>query len=176
MKTARLILVPTLLMLIAVSLMAQEKSKRKRAKLTPMTQAMMRMARMWETLKELDLTEEQDAKLKGIRDETAPKMKVVMDKLGEIATEDQKKAVEAAAKKAKEDGKKGPAFFAAIQSAVDLTDEQREQMDKLVPEIQAVQRQMMKSITSMLTPEQKEKMKQLRSPRKKKAKKAKKAD
>ena len=174
MRTARLILVPTLAMLICVSLMAQEKSKRKRVKLAPMTQAMMRMAKMWETLKELDLTEEQDAKLKGIRDETAPKMKAIMDKLGQIVTEEQKKAVEAAAKKAKEDGKKGPAFFAAVQSAVDLTDEQQEKMNKLVPEIQAVQRQMMKSITSMLTPEQKEKMKQLRAPRRKKE--AKKAD
>ena len=172
MRTARLILVLTLAMLISASLMAQEKPKRKRVKLAPMTQAMMRMARTWEILKELDLTEEQDAKLKGIRDETAPKMKVIMDKLSKIVTEEQKKAVEAAAKKAKEDGKKGPAFFAAIQAAVDLTDEQQEKMNKLVPEIKAVQRQMMKSITSMLTPEQKEKMKQLRGPRKKKAKKA----
>jgi len=172
MRTARLIFVPTFAMLMGVSLMAQEKSKQERVELTPMTQAMMRMARMWETLKELNLTEEQDAKLKGIRDETAPKMKVIMDKLGEIVTEEQKKAVEAAAKKAKEDGKTGPAFFAAIQSAVDLTDEQQQKMNKLVPEVQAVQRQMMKSITSMLTPEQKEKMKQLRGPRTKKAKKA----
>ena len=45
-------------------------------------------------------------------------------------------------------------------------------MDKVAPEIQAVQRQMMKAITGMLTPEQKEKMKQMRSARKKKAKKA----
>jgi Spy/CpxP family protein refolding chaperone len=172
MRTARLILVPTLAMLIGVSLTAQEKSERKRVKLTPMTQAMMRMAKMWETLKELDLTEDQDAKLKGIRDETAPKMKAIMDKLGEIVTDEQKKAVEAAAKKAREDGKTGPAFFAAVQSAVDLTDEQQQKMNKLTPEVQAVQRQMMKSITSMLTPEQKEKMKQLLGRRKKKAKKA----
>ena len=172
MKTARLILVPTLAIVIGVPLMAQEKSKRKRIELTPMTRAMMRMARMWETLKELDLTEEQDAKLKGIRDETAPKMKAIMDKIGEIVTDEQRKAVEAAAKKAKEDGKKGPAFFAAVQSAVKLTDEQQEKMNKLAPEIQAVQRQMMKGITSMLTPEQKEKMKQLRAPRKKKVVKA----
>ena len=91
-----------------------------------------------------------------------------------VAKKTTKKAApkkKAAAKKAKEDGKKGPAFFAAVQSAIDLTDEQQKKMNKLVPEIRAVQRQMMKSITSMLTPAQKEKMKQLRRPRKKKAKK-----
>jgi hypothetical protein len=158
-------------MLMSAPLMAQEKSKRKRVKLTPMTQAMMQMARMWETLQELDLSEEQDAKLEGIRAETAPKMKVVMDKIGEIVTEEQKKAVEAAAEKAREDGKKGPEFFAAVQSAIELTDEQQEKMNRLVPEVRAVQRQMMKSIANMLTPAQKEKMKQLRAPRKKKAKK-----
>jgi len=172
MGTVRLILVTTVALAIAVPLMAQEKPKRKPAKLSPMAQAMMRMMNLGETLKALDLTDEQQEKLKGIREESGPKMKEIMEKMGEIVTEEQKKAFADAAKKAKEEGKKGRAFFVAVQSAGDLTDEQKEKLDKLAPEIQGVQRKMMKSIMGILTPEQKEKMKQKRGPRKKKAKKA----
>ena len=172
MRTARLILVTSVALAIAVPLMAQEKPKRKPAKLSPTAQAMMRMMNLWETLKGLDLTDEQQEKLKGIRDESGPKMKEIMEKMGEIVTEEQKKAFQDAAKKAKQEGKKARAFFVAVQSAGDLTDEQKEKLDKLAPEIQGVQRKMMKSIMGILTPEQKEMMKQKRGPRKKKAKKA----
>ncbi|MBC8869086.1 MAG: hypothetical protein H8E44_06695 [Planctomycetes bacterium] len=172
MRTARLILVTTVALAIAIPLMAQEKPKRKPVKLAPIAEAMLRMMNLGETLKSLELTDEQQEKLKAIREETGPAMKEIMEKMGEIVTEEQKKAFEDAAKKAKEEGKKGRAFFAAVQSAAELTDEQQEKMDKLAPEIQAVQRKMMKSIMGILTPEQKEKMKQKRAPRKKKVKEA----
>jgi Spy/CpxP family protein refolding chaperone len=172
MRIERIILATVVALLIAIPAMAQDKPKRKPVKLSPTAQAMMRMAKLWETLKQLDLSAEQEEKLKEIRDETAPKMKPIMDKMGAIVTEEQKKAFEEAAKKAREEGKKGRDFFLAVQSAAELTDEQKEKLNKVVPEIRDVHRQMMKSIMGMLTPEQKEKMKQMRSAKKKKAKKA----
>lgn len=171
MSTVRFMLMTIATLLITVPAMAQEKPKRKPAKLRPTSQAMLRMMKLGETLKQLDLTDEQKQKLKKIHEETGPKMKGILDKVNEILTEEQSTAAKEAAKKAMEAGKKGRDFVLAIQSSIQLTDEQQAKMDKVAPEIQAVQRQMMKAIAGMLTPEQKEKMKQLRSPRKKKSKK-----
>jgi len=165
-------LVTTVLLSIAISALAQEKPKRKPVKLSPTAQVMMRMAKLWENLKELDLTVEQEEKLKEIRDESGPKMDAIMDKMKSILTEEQVQTAESAAKEAKEAGKKGRDFFVAVQSSIELTDEQKERTDKVAPEIRAVQRQMMKSIMSMLTPEQQEKMKKRRPAKKKKSKKA----
>jgi len=165
-------LVTVVALLIAIPAMAQEKPKRKPVKLSPTSQAMMRMMKLGETLKQLDLTDEQKQKLKEIREEAGPKMKEILDKVNEILTEEQSTAAKEAAKKAMEAGEKGRDFFLAVQTSIQLTDEQQEKMDKVAPEIQAVQRKMMKAITGMLTPEQKEKMKQMRSAKKKKAKKA----
>jgi len=165
-------LIATVVLSIVVSALAQEKPKRKPVKLAATTQAMMRMSKMWSNLKKLGLTDEQDAKLAGIRDETAPKMKEVMDKIKAILTEEQAQTATDAAKEAKEAGKTGRDFFAAVQASIELSDEQQEKMDKIAPEVRAVQRQMMKSLMGILTPEQQEKMKKLRSAGKKKGKKA----
>jgi len=158
--------------MIAVPAMAQEKPKRKPVKLASTTQAMMRMMKLGETLKQLDLTDEQKQKLKAIHQETGPKMEEIFEKMKGILTKEQSTAAEEAAKKAKEGGKKGRDFFVAVQSSIELTDEQQKKMDKVAPEIQAVQRKVMKAVMEILTPEQKEKMKQMRPVRKKKTKKA----
>jgi hypothetical protein len=60
----------------------------------------------------------------------------------------------------------------AVQSSIELTDEQKQKLDEVAPDIRAVQRQMMKGLTGILTPEQQEKLKQKRSRGKKKSKKA----
>lgn len=172
MRTVRFMLVATVALLIAVPATAQDKPKRKPTKLSAAAQAMLRMSQLWENLKKLELTGEQKEKLKAIHEETGPKMKAILEKMKGIVTEEQRAAVEEAAKKAKEAGKEGRALFVAVESSIQLTDEQKEKLDKVAPEIRAVQRQMMKGIMGILTPEQQEKMKKMRPTRKKKAKKA----
>ena len=59
----------------------------------------------------------------------------------------------------------------AIEASLKLTDEQKEKMDKLAPQIVALQKEMMKAVRGVLTPEQQEELKaKMRPPRKKKAK------
>jgi Spy/CpxP family protein refolding chaperone len=173
MRTARTLLVLAVALLIATAVVAQEKPKKKgrRGKLSPTTQAVVRIDRLRHALEELDLTEAQKEDLKKLHEEFGPKMKAIFEKMQEVLTEEQKAAGEEAMKEAKESGKKGREFFQAIEASLKLTGEQKEKMDKLAPEISAVQKEMMKEIRGILTPEQQEKLKEkMQSPRKKKPK------
>ena len=173
MRIARTLLVVAVALLLATAAVAQEKPKRKgrRSKLGPTTQAVIRIDRLRTALEELDLSEAQKEELKGLREKLGPKFKEIFDKMQEVLTEEQKAAGEEAMEEAKASGKKGREFFQAIEAALKLTAEQKEKMDKLAPEIAAVQKEMMKEIRGILTPEQQEKLKaKMRPPRKKKPK------
>jgi Spy/CpxP family protein refolding chaperone len=164
------LLAVALVLLIAAAAVAQEKPKKKRrGRLGPTGQAVLRLDRLHTALEELDLTEEQKEELKKLRETLGPKAKEIFGKMQDVLTEEQKSAGEAAMREAKESGKKGRALFEAIEAALKLTDEQKEKMDKIAPDVSALQRQAMKEIRGILTPEQQEKLKEkMRPPRKKK--------
>ncbi len=173
MRTVRTLLVVAAALLIAATVVAQEKPKKKgrRGKLAPTTQAVVRLDKLRTALEELDLTEEQKEELKKLREKHGPKFKEVFDKMQDVLTEEQKSAGEEAMKEAKESGKKGRELFQAIEASLKLTDEQKEKMDKLAPEVRALQREMMKEIRGILTPEQQERLKEkMQPPREKKPK------
>jgi Spy/CpxP family protein refolding chaperone len=96
-------------------------------------------------MKELNLTDEQKAKVKEIR------AKYGMDS---VLTDEQKKARKDAVEAAKKDGKTGRDVFKAAADAVKLTDEQKETIKKNG-------KTMMDEIKKILTDEQKEKLKSL---------------
>jgi hypothetical protein len=174
MRSAHIALALVVGLLITSASVAQEKKgKPGRMQLGPAAQAMLRMQMLHEALESVELTEEQKAAHKKLHEEIGPKMKEILDGMKEILTEEQIAAVEEAGKKAKEEGVTGRKMFVMIQSALKLTDEQKEKMTKPGEELLALQKQATKKVMAILTAEQKEKIKAKMAPqRKKKAKKA----
>lgn len=171
MRTARILLAVTIALLLTVPAMAAGEKKEKkatRAKLSPVAQVFLRMDKLRTALEEMDLTAEQQEKLKQIREEHGPKMKEPFDKMGDIFTQEQKDAAKAASEEAKKAGKKGRAFFVAVQAACTITDEQREKLDKLAPEFAALQRESAKAVRGVLTPEQQKVLREKLAPKRKK--------
>ena len=174
MKTVRITLAMAIALLIAIPVMAQEKkaAKGKRAQLSQVARVMLRMGKLREALTEVDLTAEQKESLDKVREELGPKMKEAFTELKEIFTEEQRTAVEEASKQAKEAGKEGRAMMLAIESALKLTDEQKEKVDKAGKEVWVpLSRKMNRKVMAILTPEQKEKVKKAMAPKARKQRK-----
>ncbi|MFV1965544.1 MAG: hypothetical protein ACC628_08995 [Pirellulaceae bacterium] len=169
MRTGRIFLALAMALLIAIPGTAQEKKKKGRGgRISPTAQAMVRMMRIHDILEAIDLTAEQQEQLKKMHDEAGPKMKEIFGKMRDMLTEEQRSAAEAASKEAKEEGKKGRQFVVAVERAIKLTDEQKEEMAQFAPEIGAHQKEMLKGIRSILTPEQQEMFKKKMAPQRKK--------
>ena len=78
--------------------------------------------------KNLNLTDQQKAKLADLRKEYEPKFKANHEKMESILTPQQKKARDEAVKAAFAAGKKGKEMFDAIGAAMKLTDDQKAKM------------------------------------------------
>jgi Spy/CpxP family protein refolding chaperone len=154
-------------LLIALPAAAQEKkaAKGKSKKISPTAQLMLRIGKLREALEELDVTTEQQEQLQKIREELGPKMEAAFGKMREILTEDQHNTVRESMQKARDAGKEGRELVLAVESSIELTDEQKEKLDKVVEEMRPLHRQMMKKVMGILTPEQQEKMKEKMAPR-----------
>jgi Spy/CpxP family protein refolding chaperone len=125
---------------------------------------MMRIERFHSALAQLDLSAEQKESLAKIHEKYAPKWQAVSDKAHEALTEEQRKAAEEARKAAKAAGKTGRAVFEACEAAVKPTDEQKEKLAKLAPELLAVHKEAAKEVMGILTPEQQSKLKEKLQP------------
>jgi len=174
MRTARILLAVTIALLLTVPAMAagEKKKKAARVKLSATAQVFLRMDKLRTALEEMDLTAEQQEKLKKIREEQGPKMKEAFGKMGDILTQEQKDAAKAASEEAKKAGKKGRAFFVAVQAACTITDEQKEKLDKLAPEFATLQQKSARAVRGVLTPEQKKELQEKLQPKRKKKGKA----
>ncbi|NQT12284.1 MAG: hypothetical protein HQ582_06030 [Planctomycetes bacterium] len=171
MRTVRILLAVTIALLLTVPAMAAQEKKKKKAapvKLSPTAQVFLRMDRLHTALEEMDLTAEQQEKRKQIREEHGPKMREVVDKLVDVLTEEQKDAAKASAAEAKAAGKKGRALFVAVEASLKLTDEQKEKMDKLTPELTTCQQKLARAVRGVLTPEQKKELREKMQPKTKK--------
>jgi hypothetical protein len=155
-------------LLVTVPALAQEKKKARGGKLSNVAQAIMRMEKLHDTLKTLDLTADQKEQLAKLHQDHGPKMGEFLKKLEGAVTEQQVATAKAAAEKAKEAGKEGRALFAAVEASITLTDEQKENVNKIGEEMLAVQRATMKSVLGVLTDEQKEKVRAAMAPAAKK--------
>jgi Spy/CpxP family protein refolding chaperone len=170
MKLVRIVLVMAVALAAAATVMAQEKEKKGR--LNPVSRVMLSMERFRTAVESLDLTEDQKEKLKKIHEENGPKLKEILGKVHETLTEEQKKSLEDAMKTAKEAGKKGPEFFRSVEGAVKLTDEQKEKLEKVAPELGELAKETRKKVEEVLTPEQRQKLKDKMAEKKKSRKKS----
>ena len=105
--------------------------------------------------KEITLTDDQKTKLEALKKEHSPKLAELAQKLDEGLTDDQKKARKEAGDKARADGKKGKELQAAVDAALNLTDEQKKKRAEVQPEMTKLQLSIKEQIHAMLTDDQK---------------------
>jgi Spy/CpxP family protein refolding chaperone len=147
------------LSLVAVVFAADEKGK-KRPDPT---------AGMLKKLKGVELTADQQAKVKAIADEHRPKIQAAQAKANEGLTREQKKARADAVKAAKAAGKNMKEANAAGREALNLTAEQETAFEKAQTELREANAAFTKAIAEVLTPEQRQQAKIGGKKKKKKA-------
>lgn len=152
MKVVSAALVLILSLAVVSTLSAEEKKKGKRPGHRPAARGnqMMRMFRG------LEFSDEQKEQFKELREQFDPKFKEFGEKMKNILTDEQKQARAEARKEAVEAGKKGKEMWDAVQGAVKLTDEQKEQFADLQKQMRELRKEMREKTMEILTPEQKE--------------------
>jgi Spy/CpxP family protein refolding chaperone len=114
-----------------------------------------------ETLKGLNLTDDQKAKLEEFKKEYGPKFKEARQKMDGILTADQKKARAETRKADLAAGKKGPEVRKDVQAATKLTDDQKAAMADARKALGALHKELHGKVVAILTPEQQEQLKKL---------------
>jgi Spy/CpxP family protein refolding chaperone len=126
-------------------------------------------ARIDSFLKDLNLTDQQKAKVADLKKEYLPKFKDSWKGLGDILTAEQKKAREEAIKVAKAAGKNLKEIHEAVKQAVKLTDAQKASLKQAGEKAQSLFQEFRDKVAALLTPEQKEKAEKKLDELKKKA-------
>ncbi len=177
MRTVKVLLVLAVVAVFTTGAIAQDGAtkakKRKGAKLMPVSLAMMRIERLHEALKKVDLTEEQQEQLKDLHKAIGPELKEVMGQILAVVGDEKVKTVKETVKSAKEAGKNHWQVAVAVEKALDLSDEQKEKLTKVGQELMKLQRGLTKKSKAVLTTEQNEKLTKLLAPRKRTGKKGK---
>jgi Spy/CpxP family protein refolding chaperone len=113
-------------------------------------------------VKDLNLTDDQKAKLAELKKEYAPKLKELAGTFDKVLTADQKKARDDAAKAAKDAGKSRREIFQAGMEAVKLTDAQKAKLADGRKAMETLNKEIMDKVNKLLTPEQQEVLKKAR--------------
>ena len=159
-RTLQGLLVLTLAVVLAMPAMAAEKKKKKGRK-APVAVKVP---------KGIELTADQKKDVAAINKEFGPKLAEVQKAVNGVISKEQRQARQAANKKAKADGVKGKARQAAIQAALNLSDEQKAKMKELTKKRQEIQRAARAKFVEILTAEQKAKLPKKKGKKKKKKK------
>jgi len=135
---------------LALPALAQEKEKKKRG--GPRGDWFTMVAR------DLNLTDEQKAKVDDLRKELGPKFAEIQKKREGVLTDENKKARDEAVKAARDAGKSPEEAYRAGRNAVKLTDEQIAKMKEIQKEAGALEKDRLEKFKAVLTPEQKEQL------------------
>jgi len=145
---------------IAMPLAAQEDKKKKKKKGANNRSALTAFVK--KVSDKVDLTDEQEAKIKKLQEEATPKLAEANKVIGK-----KRRELGAARKKAIADGKKGKEAQAAAEAAVGLTADEKAALAKT----REIQTGFQKAVAGLLTDEQKAKAGLVRGKKKKKKKK-----
>ena len=167
MKTAKTLLTLALMCVVSASVMAADEKKPERKKGAPTPTAV-------QLPKEIELTDDQKAKLATVNKEYAEKFAAAQKAVDAVLTDEQKKARDEARKEGRVNMKKGKDAREAMDAALKITDDQKEKYKKANDALLAVRLEALKKVGESLTAEQKAKVPQLAEKKGKKA--AKKAD
>ncbi len=113
--------------------------------------------------KNIDLTEQQKAKLKEISLKYAKAIREVRGALGKVLTPEQRKARAELARKARREKKR--LSREEIAKAIGLTAEQQQKLLELQKKLRELQRKLRDELLAVLTPEQRQKLRELRKVR-----------
>jgi Spy/CpxP family protein refolding chaperone len=130
---------------------AKEKKKPRKGQGNPAVAAMMTK------LKAVELTDDQEAKIKEVAASFTGKFKDAQAKLSEVLGPDQRKARADAMKKAREDGKKGKELQEAAYAALNLDADKLAELKKQEAAIKELQTGFTAAVREVLTAEQIEK-------------------
>ncbi|MGI6414236.1 MAG: hypothetical protein ACOX1P_01095 [Thermoguttaceae bacterium] len=171
-KTFSRVLAPLLVLAIAIPVMAQEKQKRGQRKQPAEKGRQQAQVLPRQLLEGLELSAEQKAKLEAIAKEMRAPLVEARKALGDILTDEQKAAREAAMKAAKEAGKKPQEAQKAAEEALKLTPEQKEKMTKVRKKMAELEKTIRDKVMEVLTPEQRAAVEEKMKARRDEAKKA----
>ncbi|NOX57021.1 MAG: M3 family metallopeptidase [Planctomycetes bacterium] len=130
-----------------------EKGKRRGKRPRP---AQVQVLNQW--LKDIELSDEQKAKVDELRKEFAPKFAALRKEQNEILTPEQKKARRDALRKAKQEGKSFREAAKEIAKSMNLTDEQKEKMAEIAKKRKELTAELREKLLTILTDEQKAKL------------------
>jgi len=152
MRTTRILSTLALAVVLTVPAFAQEKAKgKKRRGRQPQA-----IGALNKSLQKANLTEEQQKKVKEIFAKYAAKLKEVNQERTQLIGAETLKKMNAARKKAQQDGKKGKALQEAALSAAGLTGEKLEKFNAIRKKNTSVTLELKKEIVALLTDEQKQ--------------------
>jgi Spy/CpxP family protein refolding chaperone len=148
-----------LVVVLCGGVVAQEKGEKKRKKKDKAAATQVdRSAAAFQLPKEIQLTDEQNAKLQELRKDLQPKLAALLKKEESMLTAEQRAAGAAAAKEAKQSGKTGKEAREAVEAAMKLSPEQQANYRDLQREMGQMRKEIAGRIASILTPEQREKL------------------
>jgi len=115
-------------------------------------------AQVFQLPKDIELNEEQKAKLDALKKEHGPKIAELQGKLDEILSPEQRQARREAQAKAREENVKGKELQQRLNTALKLTPEQQEKWDKVQKELNDLNAKVREQIGGFLTEEQRNKV------------------
>ncbi len=152
-----------ILLFAALAVAADEgrpKEKHKGPKLNPIAETMLRIDRIKAAVESLDLNQEQQEKLAGIRDDFEAKRQAIQDRIGDLLTEEQRRIGQEKLEELKQAGAMSREAYQKLEEALKLTDEQKQQLEPLGKELRELVGATLKQVMQVLTPEQREQLQQ----------------
>lgn len=104
----------------------------------------------------ISLSAEQQTKLDELKTQYVDKLREAMKKVNDVYTAEQRTAVQSARKTAAAEGKKGKQLKAAVEAAVQLSDDQKQKLSEAQSQLMALQKEVRGKVVGLLTDEQKE--------------------
>ena len=159
-------LVALAVLVSSVALAQQRKARRRPVRQPRRTAGLVALIE-----KNLNLTEEQKAKLKDISQKYAKALREARAALGQVRTEEQRKARAELMRKARQEKKR--LSREEIARAIGLTPEQQQKLADLQKKLSELQRKLREELLGVLTAEQQQKLRELLKARRAEAKKKK---
>ncbi|MEZ6133037.1 MAG: hypothetical protein R3C59_30570 [Planctomycetaceae bacterium] len=150
MKTIRNLVCLTLMVLVAGSVMADEKGKKGKGK----KGAAKKPTPTQRFVGKLELTDEQKEQVAAIDKQFGERFGKLQKEMNDLLTDEQKKAQREAQKSAKADGTKGGEARKALEAALNLTDEQKAKRKEQLAAQQKLNGEIIAALKKVLTEEQ----------------------
>jgi len=150
MKMLRNLVCLTLMVLVAGSVMADEKEKKGKGK----KRAGRKPSATQRFVAKLELTDEQKEQVAGIDKQFGERFGKLQKEMNDLLTDEQKKARTEAQKAAKADGTKGAEARKASEAALNLTDDQKEKRKEQMASQRKLNAEIVAALKKVLTEEQ----------------------